>query len=109
MRVPTIYGFVEAISIGVYLLIFWKLGWSKAPKDEKCCTIIVKSYEVDDAVKDDEGEDEVGSNIDKEDEEVAVKNTGSNADLDLNEQEASTGADWSDNAVEVETNGSSKQ
>ncbi|KAL7527905.1 hypothetical protein ACHAXR_005978 [Thalassiosira sp. AJA248-18] len=46
MRVPVVYGLVEAIFIGVYLLIFWKLGWSKAPKDEKCCTVITKSYEL---------------------------------------------------------------
>jgi predicted Na+-dependent transporter len=88
MRVPTIYGFVEAISIGLYLLIFWKIGWSKAPKDEKICTIIVKSYELhnEDADKDDEGEDQVGSNIvEEEDEELAVNNTDSNPNLELNE------------------------
>ena len=25
----------------------WKLGWSKAPRDEKCCKVIVKSYEIE--------------------------------------------------------------
>ncbi|KAK1736145.1 bile acid:sodium symporter family protein [Skeletonema marinoi] len=94
MRVPTIYGFVEAISIAVYLLIFWKLGWSKAPKEEKICTIIVKTYEVqdhnEDPDKDDEGEDEVGSNIENNDEELAAESTGSN--VELSAQKASTDA-----------------
>ena len=99
MRVPTIYGFVEAISIGVYLLIFWKLGWSKAPKDEKICTVIVKTYEVqshnDDPDNDDEGEDEVGSNIENEDEELAAARTDSNIKLS---EKVSEEVDWSDNA-----------
>ena len=94
MRVPTIYGFVEAISIAVYLLIFWKLGWSKAPKEEKICTIIVKTYEVqdhnEDPEKDDEGEDEVGSNMENNDEELAAECTGSN--VELSAQKASTDA-----------------
>ena len=46
LRVPVVYGFVEIFAIGIYLLIFWKLGWSKAPKNEKCCTVITKSYEL---------------------------------------------------------------
>ncbi|KAL7494098.1 hypothetical protein ACHAWT_003311 [Skeletonema menzelii] len=99
MRVPTIYGFVEAISIGVYLLIFWKLGWSKAPKDEKICTVIVKTYEVqshnDDPDNDDEGEDEVGSHIENEDEELAAARTDSNNKLS---EKVSEEVDWSDNA-----------
>lgn len=46
MRVPVIYGLVEAVSIGLYLIVFWKLGWSKAPRDEKFCTVLTKSYEL---------------------------------------------------------------
>lgn len=46
MLVPTIYGFVEAAGIGLYLIIFWKLGWSKAPKDENICKVITTSYEI---------------------------------------------------------------
>jgi len=32
------------------------LGWSKAPKDEKCCKVLVKSYEIESTsrVEDDE-------------------------------------------------------
>lgn len=55
LKVPVIYGFVEAIAIGIYLFIMWKFGWSKAPKDEKCCTVITKSYELYDT---DEGDAE---------------------------------------------------
>ena len=63
MRVPVVYGFVEAIAIGLYLLIFWKLGWSKAPKNEKCCTVITKSYELV------ENDEEGGEEEEMEDEE----------------------------------------
>ncbi|KAL7535049.1 LOW QUALITY PROTEIN: hypothetical protein ACHAWF_005037 [Thalassiosira exigua] len=52
MRVPVVYGIVEAIAIGIYLLVFWKLGWSKAPKDEKCCKVITSTYEVRDKDED---------------------------------------------------------
>ncbi|KAL7517924.1 hypothetical protein ACHAWX_002797 [Stephanocyclus meneghinianus] len=55
MRVPVMYGFVQAVSIGLYLVVFWKLGWSKAPSDEKFCTVITRSYELreDDKERDD--------------------------------------------------------
>jgi sodium/bile acid cotransporter 2 len=46
MRVPVIYGLVEAVAIGLYLVSFWKLGWSKAPKNERICTVITRSYEL---------------------------------------------------------------
>lgn len=46
MLVPVIYGFVEAVAIGIYLVTFWKLGWSKAPKDENFCIVVAKSYEI---------------------------------------------------------------
>ena len=97
MRVPTIYGFVEAISIGIYLLIFWKVGWSKAPKDEKFCTVIVKSYEVhSDPDKGEDDEDEVGSNAENGDEELAAEGTDSS--MKLSEQKESIEVGCSDNA-----------
>lgn len=61
-RVPFIYGLVEIISIGLYLVIGWKLGWSKAPKNEKFCTVIKNSYEIRDA-GDGEGENESEAGI----------------------------------------------
>ena len=63
-RVPVIYGLVEILAIGLYLVIAWKLGWSKAPKDEKVCTVIRTSYEIHDVG---EGENE-NERIDIEDE-----------------------------------------
>ena len=45
MRVILVYGVLEAVSIGLYLLVFWRLGWTKAPQNENCFTMIAKSYE----------------------------------------------------------------
>mmetsp|Transcript_26916 Transcript_26916/g.60453 ORF Transcript_26916/g.60453 Transcript_26916/m.60453 type:complete len:513 (-) Transcript_26916:75-1613(-) len=44
--VPLFYGMMEAIVLGIYCLIGWKLGWTKAPREEKFCTMLVKTYEV---------------------------------------------------------------
>lgn len=102
MRVPTIYGFVEAISIGIYLLIFWKFGWSKAPKDEKICTIITKTYEVQNNIEDtdkddDEDQEVVSSNVEQEDEEVAAESPSS--EVDLSEHKQSVVEEPRDNAL----------
>lgn len=35
VSVPLFYGFVEAVIIGFYCVWAWKMGWTKAPKDEK--------------------------------------------------------------------------
>ena len=46
MLVPTIYGFVDAFAIGLYLIVFWKMGWSKAPSNEKFFVVVARSYEI---------------------------------------------------------------
>ena len=46
MGVPLLYGLVEAITIGIYCNIVWKLGWTKAPPDVKFWTMISTSYEI---------------------------------------------------------------
>jgi hypothetical protein len=46
VSVPLFYGFVEAIIIGVYCLWAWKMGWTKAPANEKICVVITKTYEL---------------------------------------------------------------
>ena len=46
VAIPLFYGILEAIVIGIYCLWAWKVGWTKAPKDEKLCVILAKSYEV---------------------------------------------------------------
>lgn len=46
VKVPLWYGIVEAVLLGIYLIIAWKLNWTKAPSNEKFCIVIAKSYEV---------------------------------------------------------------
>ena len=68
LAVPLFYGLVEALVIGLYCVGSWKMGWTKAPKDEKLCVVVTKTYELeysddhDDDVhdhrSDDDGDDE---------------------------------------------------
>ena len=46
MSVPLFYGFVEAIILGIYCMISWKLDWTKAPSTDPFLTVISVSYEV---------------------------------------------------------------
>eukprot|EP00957_Ditylum_brightwellii_P071850 5461044-Ditylum_brightwellii.AAC.1 len=46
MGVPLFYGLVEALVLGVYCLIAWKLGWTKAPSDDPIWKVLATSYEV---------------------------------------------------------------
>jgi len=46
--VPLWYGLFEAVLLGFYLAFGWKLGWTKAPKNEKFCVVIATSYELTD-------------------------------------------------------------
>merc|ERR1712232_470040 len=48
VKVPLWYGIVEAVALGLYLILAWKLGYTKAPSNEKFWTVISKSYEVQD-------------------------------------------------------------
>jgi len=48
LLVPLFYGLMEAVVLGLYCLVAWKLGWTKAPRDESFCTMFVTTYEVDD-------------------------------------------------------------
>ena len=52
----------------------WKLGWSKAPRDEKCCKVIVKSYEIESTsrVEDEEVFDSEDGRPDDDDGDEAV-------------------------------------
>jgi len=45
--VPLYYGIVEATLLACFCLVCWKLGWTKAPKDENICLVIFNSYEVE--------------------------------------------------------------
>jgi len=44
--VPLYYGFCEAVLLGIFCLLAWKAGWTKAPKDERICVILTENYEV---------------------------------------------------------------
>jgi len=56
MAVPLFYGLMEAVVLGLYCVVAWKLGWTKAPSDDKLCKVLTMSYEVEDS--DDEGGDD---------------------------------------------------
>lgn len=46
ITVPLFYGGVEAVVLGLYCIVCWKLGMTKAPKDEKVCVVLSKTYEI---------------------------------------------------------------
>ncbi|KAL7540803.1 hypothetical protein ACHAXR_010391 [Thalassiosira sp. AJA248-18] len=45
--VPLFYGLMEGIVLGIYCIVGWKMGWTKAPRDEKFCVMVVTTYEVE--------------------------------------------------------------
>ena len=61
LGVPIYYGFVEAIVCGLYCLFFWKIGWTKAPANERIWTILSTSYEIEECCND--GNDDVNDLI----------------------------------------------
>lgn len=72
--VPLFYGLLEAVILAFYCLIAWKLGWTKAPKNEKLCIILAKTYEVEHTDNDENQDDEANDIDDQEDLEAATKN-----------------------------------
>eukprot|EP00581_Thalassiosira_minuscula_P001643 CAMPEP_0183739086 /NCGR_PEP_ID=MMETSP0737-20130205/56175_1 /TAXON_ID=385413 /ORGANISM="Thalassiosira miniscula, Strain CCMP1093" /LENGTH=420 /DNA_ID=CAMNT_0025973789 /DNA_START=353 /DNA_END=1615 /DNA_ORIENTATION=- len=46
MAVPLYYGLIEAFVLGIYCILAWKAGWTKAPKNISFWTMIATSYEV---------------------------------------------------------------
>ena len=59
MGVPFFYGICEAVMVGSYCIAAWKMGWSKAPADAPLWKVIVTSYEVLQAEKQEFDEIEV--------------------------------------------------
>ena len=47
--VPLYYGIVEAVTLAIYCLVCWQLGWTKAPRNENVCKMLLTSYEVEQA------------------------------------------------------------
>mmetsp|Transcript_12243 Transcript_12243/g.17961 ORF Transcript_12243/g.17961 Transcript_12243/m.17961 type:complete len:402 (+) Transcript_12243:217-1422(+) len=52
--VPLYYGLVEAVLIGIYCVVAWKAGWTKAPPSDSICQVLSQNYEVDEDDSDDE-------------------------------------------------------
>lgn len=46
MAVPLYYGLLEAAILGLYCIVAWKAGWTKAPRNIGFLTMIGTSYEV---------------------------------------------------------------
>jgi len=44
--VPFFYGLVEAVVLGLYCIIAWKAGWTKAPRNISLWKAITTSYEI---------------------------------------------------------------
>mmetsp|Transcript_19350 Transcript_19350/g.46746 ORF Transcript_19350/g.46746 Transcript_19350/m.46746 type:complete len:392 (+) Transcript_19350:19-1194(+) len=47
--VPLYYGIVEAVTLAIYCLVCWQIGWTKAPRNENICKMLLTSYEVEQA------------------------------------------------------------
>ena len=70
LSVPLFYGIVEAILICIYCIWSWKMGWTKAPKDEKLCVVVTRTYEIghddDDEDHDEETEEQPQQQVPEE-------------------------------------------
>jgi hypothetical protein len=53
LGVPFFYGVVEAVLLGIYCIVAWKIGWTKAPKDVSIWKALTTSYEIVNAEKKD--------------------------------------------------------
>lgn len=64
--VPLFYGICEAVLLAIFCLGAWKIGWTKAPKDENVCVVIATSYEVQESIVEDPNAIEVVLGSDKD-------------------------------------------
>ena len=46
--VPLFYGLLEAVLLGVFCIIAWQVDWTKAPRRERLCVVLLTSYEIED-------------------------------------------------------------
>ncbi|GMI03328.1 hypothetical protein TrVE_jg4128 [Triparma verrucosa] len=53
--VPLFYGFMSSFLLSFYCICCWKVGWTKAPKDESFCVIVSTNYELEETIGRDEG------------------------------------------------------
>ena len=80
LGVPFMYGVVEFLLIGMYVLGAWKAGWTKAPPSDPFYKVVTCSYEVLLAEKLDAENDSTEVN-DYDDCSVEVTDQYHNADL----------------------------
>lgn len=78
MGVPLFYGIVEALLLGGYCVIAWKLDWTKAPASDPLLKVLTTSYEVLSAEEDSAKGDgklivTVGQNTNSEDGDTIYK------------------------------------
>jgi hypothetical protein len=46
MGVPFFYGLCEMVFVGIYCVVCWKAGWTKAPSNAPIWTVLFTTYEV---------------------------------------------------------------
>ena len=98
MAVPLLYGLMEAVVLGGYCLVAWKLGWTKAPSDEKICIVLAKTYEVED-------DDEAAALQDYHENEVGIDDGSKTESLARTAQTSySADSDKPDSLSRLETN-----
>jgi hypothetical protein len=98
MAVPLLYGLMEAVVLGGYCLVAWKLGWTKAPSDEKICIVLAKTYEVED-------DDEAAALQDYHENEVEIDDGSKTESLARTAQTSSTaGSEKPDSPSRLEAN-----
>jgi hypothetical protein len=47
LGIPFFYTGMQTAFVGVFCLLAWKLGWSKAPADENICKVIIQNYQTE--------------------------------------------------------------
>lgn len=47
LAVPNFHAVVEIVTIAIYGLWAWRVGWTKAPKTENICKVLFTSYEIE--------------------------------------------------------------
>lgn len=73
---PIFYGLVQTISVGIYCVIAWKIGWTKAPADATFCETVCTSYEVLEAEKQQSNSDSVSDYFGGKDDELVEPQPG---------------------------------
>lgn len=76
--VPLFYGLVEAVLICFYCIASWKMGWTKAPAQEKLCVVVTRTYEFGHD-GDDSSQEESDDTTTPEEQETAPSHDTSNA------------------------------